>query len=188
MGWRLGRRTLLGLGRLSKTGRPGSDPQGQTLSAHLPRGWFQAFDFRRRSTSHNRNPDLETVRGLTLGSDPELPVLRIPPWIPLRQNPLPNLLLLLRTHRHPVRNLDIGPPAPPANLIKRSRANRHARRIRPLRSFIFCHHFTCKPSLSQPSWPSFSMVSIFFSKISAASGNASTARSIEASRSRCKVG
>lgn len=43
-------------------------------------------------------------------------------------------------------------------------------------------------SLSQPSWPSFSNVSIFLSKISAASGNASTARSMLCSRSKCKIG
>jgi len=189
MGWRLGRRTLLGRGRLSKTGKSGSDPQGQTPSDQPLRGWFWAFDVRRRSTAHNRNPRLRNRRGSDpAGQTPNYRFSGIPPRIPLRQNPLPNLLLLLLAHGHPVRDFDISPTTPPANLIKGSRANRHARRIRPLRCFLIRHHFTCNPSLSQPSWPSFSMVSIFFSKISAASGKASTARSIDASRSRCKVG
>lgn len=157
----------------------GLPPQGQTQSTRRLRGWFAA----------QPKPELPDRRvSDTAGQTPVYRFSGIPPRIPLRQNPLPNHLLLLRTHRHPVRDFDISPPAPAANIVKGSRANRHARRIRPLGSFIFCHHFTCKPSLSQPSWPSFSMVSIFFSKISAASGNAATALSIDASRSKCKVG
>jgi hypothetical protein len=43
-------------------------------------------------------------------------------------------------------------------------------------------------SLSQPSCPSASSVAMFFSKMSDASGNASTAFSILSSRSKCRVG
>ena len=89
------------------------------------------------------------------------------------------------------------PNGPPRSRCARSRGTHHQRSLstpprtayRPFRARSRAPHLAGPTSsLSQPSWPSFCNVSIFLSKISSASGNASTARLMLSSRSKCRIG